>query len=120
MRHLPLIAIALILVAGLLTPWIAIVYGRPRSPIVKKPPEPPAKLAQKMVVNESKLPALEKLLEELEAEKNIELLKFLPNLIKMGVVDTRLLLRLQPMDYRVMGYEWEGMQYSYIMYEINI
>ena len=112
MRHLPLIAIVpiLLLVAILLIPLIAIVECRPRSPIVKKP-EPPAKPAQKMIVNESKLPSLEKLLEELETEKNIELVKFLPNLIKMGVVDTRLLLRLQSMDYRVMGYEWEGRQY---------
>jgi len=44
-------------------------------------------------------------IEEILAEVNLS--DLFPRLIRMGVTESRLLVRLQPMDYRVMEMEWE-------------
>lgn len=43
-----------------------------------------------------------------EILEGLQLSKYLPSLVKMGVTETRLLLRLSSMDYRLMEIEWEG------------
>lgn len=58
----------------------------------KKPP----------LLNTDGLPSLKEILD------GLDLSEFYPNLVKMGVVETRFLLRLSSMDFRMMTLEWEG------------
>jgi len=67
-------------------------------------PEPKLKANDKPKppkLNVDLLPPLEEILEALNMKK------FFKNFIRMGVTDTRLLLRLTAMDFQLMSYEWE-------------
>jgi len=61
----------------------------------------PAKLAP-VVLDLNAVPTMESILAE------VNLSDLFPRLVRMGVTDARLLLRLQPMDYRVMEMEWQA------------
>jgi len=67
-----------------------------------KPKQEPAVRAKPLPINTDHLPNLEAILEE------VGLTRFFSNFIKMGVTDTRLLLRLSSMDFRIMSMEWPG------------
>jgi len=58
--------------------------------------------AAALVLDLTAVPTIEEILGE------VELADLFPRLIRMGITESRLLLRLQPMDYRVMEMEWEG------------
>jgi hypothetical protein len=59
----------------------------------KKKPEPP-------LLNVDNLPSLE------EIAASIQMEQYLPYFYKMGVVDTRLLVRLGRMDFHIMEMDW--------------
>ena len=71
----------------------------------KRYPEPKTKANIKpkpVKLNIDILPPLQDILESLG------LTRFLKDLIKMGVTETRLLVRLSAMDFRMMSIEWDG------------
>ena len=53
-------------------------------------------------INIDLLPPLENVLESLG------LTRFYNNFVKMGVYETRLLVRLSAMDFQIMSYDWDG------------
>lgn len=82
-----------ILLATLL---LSVLAAKKKYNLVQHKKPPPVKL------NTDNLPTLPEILE------GLQLSQYLPGLVKMGVTETRLLLRLSPMDYRLMEIEWEG------------
>jgi len=68
-------------------------------------PEPKLKAADKPKgpkLNVDLLPPLDEILEALNMKR------YFKDFIRIGVTDTRLLLRLTAMDFQLMSYEWEG------------
>ena len=95
----------LVLLAALLLGCVQGAFNRFNK---KEKPKPMPKPAP-VVLDVTVVPSLESILEE------IGLSDWLPKLIRMGVTENRLLLRLQPMDYRVMEMEWEDVQRDQIV-----
>eukprot|EP01038_Epipyxis_sp_PR26KG_P008518 gene8518-11515_t len=75
-----------------------------RSSVNKRYPEKKleAKRPQPLKLNTEGLPTITQILSDLDLDK------YLPNFIRMGVTETRLLLRLTNMDFRIMSIEWEN------------
>lgn len=61
----------------------------------------------KVKLNVEGLPSLQEILEELG------LAQYFLNFVKMGVTETRLFLRLSPMDFRIMEIEWNDFTTEY-------
>lgn len=72
-----------------------------RSPRYPKP-KTENKKPKPLRLNTDNLPNLQEILTKLE------LIQYLPNFIKIGVTETRLLLRLTSMDYHLMSLEFDG------------
>ncbi len=70
---------------------------------LNKKAEQPKPRPKPVKLNTDNLPTLTEILQTLE------LSTFLKNFIKMGVTETRLLLRMTSMDFRMMEMEWESM-----------
>lgn len=71
----------------------------------KRYPDPKTKASARpkpVKLNTDILPPLQDILESLG------MTRFLKDLVKMGVTETRLLVRLSPMDFRMMAIEWDG------------
>ena len=71
----------------------------------KRYPDPKTKASVKpkpVKLNTDILPPLQDILQ------NLGLTRFLKDLIRMGVTETRLLVRLTAMDFRMMAIEWDG------------
>lgn len=71
----------------------------------KRYPDPKTKASTRpkpVKLNTDILPPLQDILESLG------MTRFLKDLVKMGVTETRLLVRLSPMDFRMMAIEWDG------------
>lgn len=71
------------------------------STLKKEAPGEPRAAAKPLVFNEDLLPPLTDLLAELQLEK------YLSKVVRMGVAETRHLLRLGPMDFRIMSMDWD-------------
>jgi len=75
-----------------------------------KPKPVPAAPPPPVMLNVENLPPLEEILKEAKVDHRIK------EIVKMGVVDTRLLLRLSKMDFQMMMMEWDNVTQEEIDY----
>lgn len=90
---------ALLALLLLLSPVLGFDRFGKNKPKPKRVPQVPQK---PVLLNTDGLPTLQEILEE------VHLTAFLPHLLRMGVTETMILLRLTSMDYRIMNMDWEG------------
>jgi len=67
----------------------------------KKEKAPPKPKQPPVVLNIEAVPSLDEIVSEAGLQD------YIPKIVRMGIIDTRLLLRMTSMDYRMMQMEWE-------------
>ncbi|RYH31675.1 hypothetical protein EON65_02185 [archaeon] len=82
------------------------VLGKPKKPESSKSPS--SKATKPIKLNVDVLPPLQEVLEEMQ------ITPFLKDFVRMGITETRLLLRLSSMDFQLMTMEWTNFSYEHV------